>query len=220
MGSCYRFLGEEVSGYSAANDRCEDVGPGYHLPAELDPSSTAYLVNRMERRRKNGGQGSKAVMLWLGAKRDPASTYNRELWNWVTGGRVAEGAIDWGRGQPNNYNQEQDCAVLDSDLDWGWNDISCRISGELACQGRPRRCPSPPVGKGSYYSLEEEGRLLRYHCPVGEMPVGQAEQECGEDGEWSGDGPIECKKVDCGQVRPRPLLLLFSLLLLLLLKLL
>ena len=42
----------------------------------------------------------------------------------MTGERVDE--IEWGRGQPNNYNQEQNCAVLDSELDWRWNDISCK----------------------------------------------------------------------------------------------
>ena len=105
-------------------------------------------------------------MLWLGAKRDPASTYNRELWNWVTGVAVPEGSIEWGRGQPNNYNQEQNCAVLDSDLDWGWNDISCRVSGELVCQGRPTRCPSPPVGIGSYYTGNRAAEeKVTYHCP-------------------------------------------------------
>ena len=55
--------------------------------------------------------------------------------------------IDWGRGQPNNYNQDQNCAVLDSDLQWGWNDISCRISGVAVCRAEFARCPSPPVNQ-------------------------------------------------------------------------
>ena len=35
--------------------------------------------------------------------------------------------IFWGANQPNNYNKDQNCAVLDSDLDWKWNDISCKV---------------------------------------------------------------------------------------------
>lgn len=35
--------------------------------------------------------------------------------------------IFWGDGQPNNYNREQNCAVLDSQLDWRWNDLSCKV---------------------------------------------------------------------------------------------
>ena len=36
--------------------------------------------------------------------------------------------IFWGEGQPNNYNREQNCAVLDSQLDWRWNDLSCKVN--------------------------------------------------------------------------------------------
>ena len=44
---------------------------------------------------------------------------------WVSGNAVID--IFWGKQQPNNYAKEQNCAVLDSDLDWMWNDISCKV---------------------------------------------------------------------------------------------
>ena len=40
---------------------------------------------------------------------------------------------------------------------------------------------------------------LTYHCPIGAMPIGDANQTCGENGKWSGF-PIGCKPVECGQV--------------------
>jgi hypothetical protein len=66
--------------------------------------------------------GSTSLMAWVGAARE--SNFGQEKWTWVNGENV--GRIEWGRGQPNNYNQEQNCAVLDSELDWKWNDISCK----------------------------------------------------------------------------------------------
>ncbi len=40
--------------------------------------------------------------------------------------------------------------MLDSELDWGWNDISCRINAQTVCKGPPASCPSPVVGLGTY----------------------------------------------------------------------
>ena len=57
---------------------------------------------------------------------------NRDTWHWVSGKTVSY--IFWGEGQPNNYNREQNCAVLDSQLDWRWNDLSCKVSLTLRQQ--------------------------------------------------------------------------------------
>ena len=43
------------------------------------------------------------------------------------------------------------------------------------------------------------GDTLSYHCPIGEMPIGEVNQTCGSNGKWSGQ-PISCKAVECGQV--------------------
>ncbi len=189
QGSCYRFPDGEVSGFEAAEDKCAE-GRGQHLMAELDDRENKFVTSRLENTLDDN------IMAWVGARREDSR------WQWVTGVEVEDKAIDWGRGQPNNYNQEQNCAVLDSELDWKWNDISCRISGVVVCRGPPSKCPSPPVGVGAYYtgSLEVDGAGITYHCPLGEMPIGDVNQTCdGETGSWSGE-PISCKPVDCGQV--------------------
>lgn len=33
----------------------------------------------------------------------------------------------WGRDQPNNYNGEQNCVVLDGGRNWLWNDVGCNL---------------------------------------------------------------------------------------------
>lgn len=33
----------------------------------------------------------------------------------------------WGKDQPNNYNGEQNCVVLDGGRAWLWNDVGCNL---------------------------------------------------------------------------------------------
>lgn len=33
----------------------------------------------------------------------------------------------WGKDQPNNYNGEQNCVVLDGGRAWQWNDVGCNL---------------------------------------------------------------------------------------------
>lgn len=33
----------------------------------------------------------------------------------------------WGKDQPNNYNGEQNCVVLDGGRNWQWNDVGCNL---------------------------------------------------------------------------------------------
>ena len=176
--------------------------------------STKYITSRLESDRlskKNAGRfNRRQLMAWVGAKRSPQSTFKNEIWQWITATRkddeiVAE--IEWGRGQPNNYNQDQDCAVIDSELNWGWNDLSCRISAVAICSGRPSHCSNPPVNEGVLLTNPPDGDSWRvgdiatYFCPIGEMPVGEkANRKCQKDGAWSGDNSgITCKSVECGK---------------------
>ena len=62
-------------------------------------------------------------MVWIGAKKD--SSFTSRTWRWLTGEKVNK--PPWGREQPNNYNGEQNCAVLDGGRDWRWNDVGCNL---------------------------------------------------------------------------------------------
>ena len=189
-----------MAGYDNAAARCTEYDSDYHLLADFDPHAQSYLTSRLDAAAAaagTGGSGGTSLMAWVGAQRE--TNFGQERWAWVTGERV--GDIEWGRGQPNNYNQEQNCAVLDSELDWKWNDISCKISAAVVCQGKPSRCPSPRVPEGVYYTGSRDvGSQIQFHCPEGHMPEGEGtESECLESGEWSSLEPITCKHVDCGQ---------------------
>jgi len=196
--SCYWFVseveqeGEEIDtlGFVAASQTCDSVG--YHLVDEVDQVAADFIKTRMEAE----GRADRGTMVWLGAKRDPKSL--TDSWMWVTGGTVSY--IFWGNQQPNNYANEQNCAVLDSDLEWRWNDISCKIDAKTVCRGNPSMCSSPKVIADTWYTGERTvGSQIKYHCPVGYKPLGNPNQVCRTNGIWSGE-PISCKYEDCGDV--------------------
>jgi len=189
--SCFHFLNEEIAGYDEATSRCEEED--YSLLDHLTPGSTKFVTSKVDQDRT----GSKSLMIWLGTQRQRTSNFRGEEWRWQSS-KQKVASLDWAKGQPNNYNQEQDCAVLDSDLNWGWNDLSCRISAFTVCRGKPSRCPSPPTAEGTTVTLADSNKLT-YHCVVGQMPIGQVNQTCGQNGKWDGQ-PISCKEVECGQV--------------------
>ena len=189
---CFHFLDKEVPGFDEAVETCENEN--YSLLDHLTEASTKFVTSIVEQDLESS---SKSLMIWLGTKRRRTSNFRGEEWQWTASGdKVTD--IEWGKGQPNNYNQEQDCAVLDSDLNWGWNDLSCRISAYAICRGQPSRCPSPPTSQGTTVTLYN-GKELTYHCPLGQMPIGQVNQTCADNGKWDGF-PIGCQKVECGQV--------------------
>jgi len=195
---CYLFLDQEVSGYESANAECQKNSDDFHLLDHLTELRTQYVTSRLDREHAAKGQ----VMAWIGALRSEEASFGKELWSWTSDGSdVTE--ISWGKGQPNHYNKDQNCAVLDSELNWGWNDISCRISGLPVCMARFARCPSPPVAEGSLVEAGQRprgvGEELHYFCPVGEKPVGDLVQTCLPSGQWSGS-PIGCVAVECGKV--------------------
>jgi len=193
--SCYWFVknseGEQDNlGFVEAAQTCDTVG--YHLAYEIDEEAASFMRHRLAAE----GRAEQGSLVWIGAEKDPKRP--GQAWNWVTGGSVS--GIFWGPQQPNNYANKQNCAVLDSEMDWRWNDISCTVDAKAICKGPASRCASPPVGEGSWAGGERKlGSSLLYHCPIGYKPNGQKEQFCLSTGGWSGE-PISCEFVDCGDV--------------------
>ena len=62
-------------------------------------------------------------MIWMGAQKE--ASFTSRTWRWVTGNVVDR--PPWGREQPNNYNGEQNCVVVDGGRDWLWNDVGCNL---------------------------------------------------------------------------------------------
>lgn len=104
----------------------------------------------------------------------------------------------WGKDQPNNYNGEQNCVVLDGGRNWLWNDVGCNLDYlHFVCQHEPLSCGSPDslvnttiIGRN--YSI---GNTIEYKCPKGHSLVGEAKRTCEKIGSWSGKAPTcKCKK--------------------------
>jgi Sushi repeat (SCR repeat) len=101
----------------------------------------------------------------------------------------------WGKDQPNNYNGEQNCVVLDGGRNWLWNDVGCNLDYlHFICQHPPLSCGSPDilynttiVGKNFSVSAK-----IEYKCPKEHSLVGNAIRECQSNGVWSGMAPT-CK---------------------------
>ena len=62
-------------------------------------------------------------MVWMGAQKE--ASFTSRTWRWVTGDVVDR--PPWGKEQPNNYNGEQNCVVVDGARDWLWNDVGCNL---------------------------------------------------------------------------------------------
>lgn len=66
-------------------------------------------------------------------KQIPIPTYRTKYSNQISGEIVLKPA--WGKDQPNNYNGEQNCVVLDGGRNWLWNDVGCNLDYLLyVCQ--------------------------------------------------------------------------------------
>jgi len=99
----------------------------------------------------------------------------------------------WGKDQPNNYNGEQNCVVLDGGRGWLWNDVGCNLdylhwicqsseydsgsrvrgekSGFRAERGRKerRRRSESIIGESSVASLRNSVRL-KFTCVFPSLP--------------------------------------------------
>ena len=103
----------------------------------------------------------------------------------------------WGKDQPNNYNGEQNCAVLDGARSWLWNDVGCNLDYlHFVCQHPPLSCGSPDILHnttivGRNFSI---GATIEYKCPKEHSLVGNASRECQPNGVWGNTAPTcKCK---------------------------
>lgn len=127
----------------------------------------------------------------------------------------------WGKDQPNNYNGEQNCVVLDGGRNWLWNDVGCNLDYlHYICQHginheqmrriskkkktskipyystEPLSCGSPDSNQNTTVSGNRRnhtiGGQIEYSCPKGHALVGNAIRKCEKSGVWSNIAPT-CK---------------------------
>ncbi|GAB6031334.1 hypothetical protein CHUAL_009120 [Chamberlinius hualienensis] len=197
--TCFDFQLSKGSDFQGARRYCQ-TKTGGDLVHDINNITKHFLVSELDLLKPT----MTTQLVWIGATKEPGLI--SRVWHWVGGGAVAKPM--WGPDQPNNYNGEQNCVVLDGGRSWLWNDVGCNLNYlPWVCQYGPPSCGSPDkaanatmkvvnigVNKTAEYSI---GRILQYECPPGAIVVGNATRVCQVNGMWSGNAPI-CKYVDCG----------------------
>ncbi|KAM7347402.1 CUB and Sushi multiple domains furrowed [Cochliomyia hominivorax] len=188
--TCYEFHVTKGENFEKAQQMCKTTGG--NLVHDFRGAANDYILAELERRKSE----LKTQLVWIGAQKEPGIT--SRTWKWVNGEIVLNPA--WGKDQPNNYNGEQNCVVLDGGRNWLWNDVGCNLDYlHFICQHAPLSCGSPDSQQnttivGKNYTIDS---TIQYKCPKGHSLIGDAERTCRTDGTWSGKAPT-CKYVDCG----------------------
>ncbi|XP_029047436.1 E-selectin isoform X3 [Osmia bicornis bicornis] len=188
--TCYEFVVKKGGSFQEARNYCRTRGGD--LVHGFKGASSVYILNNLERRKDK----LKTQLVWIGAQKEPLIT--ARTWRWVDGEIVQKPS--WGKDQPNNYNGEQNCVVLDGGRGWLWNDVGCNLDYlHWICQSRPPTCGSPEKSENTTIigSKRTIGSTVEYVCPDGHMLIGSKNRTCELNGFWSGDAPT-CKFVDCG----------------------
>lgn len=225
--TCYEFATQQGGSYGQAEQYCRSRGGA--LVHSVQEVTHNFLYNELERLKNR----LKAKLVWLGAKREPnpnglvaqgdrgdrggnaglspmggmgqnIPSFHRSrsaFWYWNTGELVTR--FLWADDQPNNYNGQQNCIVLDGGRKWLWNDVTCDLDYlPWICQYRPSHCGSPDKKENSTI-IERDfrvGRSITYRCPLGWAVVGaESSRACLPTGFWNGTAP-SCKYVDCGSL--------------------
>ncbi|CAD7078323.1 unnamed protein product [Hermetia illucens] len=192
--TCYEFHVTRGENFEKAQQICQSHGGD--LIHNFRDIANDYILSELERRKGE----LKTQLVWIGAQKEPGIT--SRTWKWVTGDLVLRPA--WGKDQPNNYNGEQNCVVLDGGRNWLWNDVGCNLDYlHFICQHAPLYCGSPDslqnttvIGKN--YTV---GSKITYTCPKDHALIGEEIRTCTSEGVWSGRAPT-CKYIDCGPLQP------------------
>lgn len=182
------------------------------------PASIQIASSSSSSGQSSWAQGAASTSIATMSSSQPTSS-GSSSWRWV--GDAQSETISspitsflWADDQPNNYNNQQDCMVLDGGKKWLWNDVTCELDYlPWVCQYRPSTCGSPdrhenstilelPPGQDSVGVQEpayQFGKTVTYACPVGHRLDGPKQRKCQYDGTWSGKAP-KCHYVNCGTI--------------------
>lgn len=188
---CYDFNVNRGASFAEARQKCQATGGD--IVHGFRGSASTFLAAELERRKSR----LKTQLIWIGAQKEPGLT--SRTWKWVNGDVITKPT--WGKDQPNNYNGEQNCVVLDGGREWLWNDVGCNLDYlHWICQYTPTTCGSPDVKVNSTivspYAFKVSS-VIEYVCPEGHSTQGSAKRTCGSNGFWTGSAPM-CKYIDCG----------------------
>ncbi|KAH6922220.1 hypothetical protein HPB50_010883 [Hyalomma asiaticum] len=198
---CYEFQGSRGGSFQDASSYCQaSISPvrGGLLVHSVDDLTLPFISAELERRREK----LKSKLVWMGAQRRTGIGPGKRGWFWVSGEPVRE--FLWADDQPNNYNGQQNCVVIDGGRKWRWNDVTCDLDYlPWICQYNPSNCGSPDREENSTTTGRDYrvGQEVAYECPTGSLLVGSASRKCATSGFWTGAAP-SCKYLDCGAPDP------------------
>ncbi|XP_042227899.1 sushi, von Willebrand factor type A, EGF and pentraxin domain-containing protein 1-like isoform X2 [Homarus americanus] len=188
--TCYELQISEGGDFNQGRQYCQTQGGD--LIHGIGQATHAYLTSELDRVKDK----MKTMLVWIGAQREPH--FVSRTWRWVDDGVVENPR--WGHDQPNNYNGEQNCVVLDGGREWTWNDVGCELNYlHWICQFRPTSCGSPDKHENTTVNSQDTstGSTVTYECPEGNVVLGDSSRTCLPTGFWSGSAP-KCKYMDCG----------------------
>ncbi|CAN8001467.1 unnamed protein product, partial [Ixodes hexagonus] len=189
---CYEFQGSRGGSFQDASAYCQTRGG--LLVHGVDDLILPFVSAELERRRDK----LKSKLVWMGAQRRTGIGLGKRGWYWVNGDPVRE--FLWADDQPNNYNGQQNCVVIDGGRKWRWNDVTCDLDYlPWICQYNPSNCGSPDNKENSTTTGQDYrvGQEVSYECPTGSLLVGSHVRKCAVSGFWTGSAP-SCKYMDCG----------------------
>ncbi|XP_054154343.1 CUB and sushi domain-containing protein 1-like [Oppia nitens] len=199
--TCYEFQTQRGGSFNDAESYCKARG-GLVVNSVVDVSHN-FLYYELERIKPK----LKSKLVWLGARRDvdqhKGPSFHRSRaskWHWVSGQPVTN--FLWAEDQPNNYNGQQNCIVLDGGRKWLWNDVTCDLDYlSWICQYRPSNCGSPDKNENTTIIDKDYrvGQTITYQCPVDSRLDGSAQRNCQSNGFWQNNAPT-CQYVNCGSL--------------------
>ena len=136
-GSCYDLFNPRV-GIRNARDMCGDIG-GYLVEIDTEEERD-FVKNFLSRAQVPESMYDSNKNVWLGASDEDTEG---EFY-WKNGNTAVKEFSDWAVGEPDNNGPsilDEDCAELDSNNDWKWNDIMCLGSSKAVLCERPNVSP-------------------------------------------------------------------------------
>ncbi|XP_052083568.1 perlucin-like [Mytilus californianus] len=129
--SCYLFSTDRYNWLDAESScRAHDA----RLAEVVSKNQSDYLMNMAI-------TVGKDESYWLGGRDDVIEG----TWIWASTDKVFT-YTDWYPGQPNNYNNNEDCLHMYASFNMKWNDFSCAGLNGFVCEKRyPRTTNEPEI---------------------------------------------------------------------------